>query len=56
MEVFAFIRSIWDDERINHQEQFLAVFMNGKGKTLGYRVIGTGGMHSTLVDIRLIAS
>jgi DNA repair protein RadC len=30
--------------------------MNSKGKTLGYRVIGMGRMHSTPVDIRLIAS
>jgi DNA repair protein RadC len=53
---YEFISMVWDLERITHQEQYMAFFLNGKGKTIGYRVICTGGMSSTPVDIRLIVS
>ena len=48
--------SIWDKERINLQEQFVALFLNRRGKTIGYKVICTGRLESTTVDVRLVAS
>lgn len=53
---YELIRSLWDQESINFQEQYMALFLNPVGKTIGYRVICTGTMLSTPVDIRLIAS
>jgi DNA repair protein RadC len=55
-DAYAFILSVWDKERINVQEQFMAVFHDPRGKTIGYRVICTGLSHTVHMDIRLIAS
>jgi DNA repair protein RadC len=55
-DAYAFILSVWDKERINMQEQFMAFFHHEKGKTIGYRVICTGLAHTVHVDIKLIAS
>ena len=47
---------LWDKERINFQEQLVALFLNRRGKAIGYRIISIGKVESTTVDIRLIAS
>lgn len=43
-------------ERINLQEQVLALLMNRRGKAIGYRIIATGSMDSASVDVQLIAN
>lgn len=55
-DAYALFLAIWDKERINFQEQFVALFLNRRGKVIGYRLISTGKLESTTVDIRLIAS
>jgi DNA repair protein RadC len=55
-DAYALFLAIWDKERINFQEQFVALFLNRRKKVIGYRLISTGKLESTTVDIRLIAS
>jgi DNA repair protein RadC len=55
-DAFSIFLSIWDKERINLQEQFVALFLNRRGKTVSYKVISMGKLESTTVDVRLIAS
>jgi DNA repair protein RadC len=55
-DAYSLFLSIWDRERITFQEQFVALFLNVRGKIVGYKVICTGRLESTTVDVRLIAS
>ena len=55
-DAYVLFLAIWDKERINFQEQFAALFLNRRGMAIGYRLISTGKLESTTVDIRLIAS
>jgi DNA repair protein RadC len=50
------IRSVWDKEKINIQEQMMAFFINPHGQTIGYRVISMGTMNSCPGNPKLIAS
>lgn len=52
----AFVRSAWDKELINLQEQVMAFFLNSRNKVIGYRVICTGTRTGCLIDIQLIVS
>jgi DNA repair protein RadC len=55
-DAYALFLAIWDEERISFQEQFVALFLNPRGKTVGYKLIATGRSDSAPVDVRLIAS
>ena len=55
-DAYALFLAIWDKERINLQEQVIALLMNRRGKAIGYRIIATGSKDSTSVDVQLIAS
>lgn len=52
----ALIRKLWDNEKIDLQEQFVAIFLNTTNKVIGHRVISTGSMKQCIVDIRLLVS
>lgn len=55
-EAYKFILSLWNKELINLQEQMEGFFFNSRSQNIGYRVLSTGTMYSTVIDIRLLAS
>lgn len=55
-DLYRLIRKLWDEERINLQEQFMALFFNINHKLIGYRLISTGSMKTCVVDIKLLVS
>lgn len=50
---FDFLEEIWPDD-INVRERFYALFLNNNNEILGYYEVSTGGLTSTIVDIRLL--
>jgi DNA repair protein RadC len=54
-KAYTFILSLWNKELINLQEQKAGFFFNSRSQNIGYRVLSTGTMDSTVIDIRLLA-
>jgi DNA repair protein RadC len=50
------IKSLWNMELINLQEEFLVLFINSSSKTIGYRTLNKGSMEQCPVDIKLLVS
>jgi DNA repair protein RadC len=44
----------WDNNRIDLLEQFKVIFLNRNARVLGIYELSTGGLHGTVVDIRLV--
>ena len=55
-DAYQVFRKMWDDTLINIQEQFCAIFMNQANEVIGFRVITTGKLNSSTVDIQLLLS
>ena len=55
-DAYKVIQSLWNKDLINLQEQFMAYYLNRANQLIGYRLLTTGSMHSTSVDIRLLVS
>lgn len=53
-DCYAFLLQTWDENRIEFVEQFKVVLMNRANKVLGIYELSTGGVTSTVVDIKLI--
>ena len=53
-QVYTILKELWDDESINLQEQFMALYLNRNNKLIGYRLISTGTMTACIVDIKLL--
>lgn len=50
------LKSIWDHELINVQEQLAGLYMNAREEAIGFRLISTGKINTTAPDIPLILS
>jgi len=50
------LRKIWDKKLLGILEQFVALYLDRGNNILGYKVISTGGVSGTVVDVRLILS
>lgn len=50
------IASLWDQNLITLQEQFLAVYLNTQQQVIGYRFLNTGYTATCHVDVRLLVS
>ena len=50
------IRDIYENEGelIEHRECFGALFLNQRNAIIGYKMLHTGGLSSTIVDIKLL--
>lgn len=48
--------SMWDKELMDLQEQFSVFFLNRNNEMIGYKLITTGNLTSTIVDKKFIAS
>jgi DNA repair protein RadC len=56
LEVYEWVRPQWNEELINLQEQFMALYFNNANQLISYRLISTGNMKGVVVDVRLIVS
>lgn len=50
-DVIKIIENILPDDI---QEHFGVIFLNRANNTIGYRIISTGGIHNSIVDIRIL--
>lgn len=55
-DVIAILRTVWDEGRIEMQEEVKVLFVNSSNTVIGFYSLSKGGITSSLVDIRLILS
>ena len=55
-DAYIIFKSHWDENKIELQEQFKIMLLNRANKVLGIYEMSTGGITSTVVDIKLIFS
>ena len=48
--------SMWDKQLLGVQEQFCTLFLNRANEVIGFRLISTGTLSSTVIDISLIVT
>jgi DNA repair protein RadC len=53
-DIYLFIKSVWNKELINLQEQFMALYFNRSNKLIGWKLISTGTQQVTLVDVKFL--
>lgn len=53
-EAAAYLRSIWNDEKLDLCEQFIIVLLDNQKQVLGWSLISSGGATATIVDIASI--
>lgn len=45
---------IWDHDNLCHIEQVYMLMLNAQSRVMAYRLLSTGGISSTLIDIRVV--
>ncbi len=55
-DAYNVFKQMWDKSLINIQEQFCAIFLDQKNEVIAFRLISTGKMDATTVDIPLLLS
>ena len=55
-KVYSVLKELWDQDLINLQEQFIALYLNRNNKIIGYRLISIGNMSACAVDVKLLVS
>lgn len=55
-DAYKILREMWDNTLLNFQEQFCALFLNQSNEVIGFRVINTGKVAQTTVDINFVFS
>ncbi|WP_281225555.1 JAB domain-containing protein [Flavobacterium aquiphilum] len=55
-EAYRLILSTWDFNKIELLEQFKVVFLNQANRALGIIELSSGGISSTIIDVRLVFS
>ncbi|MEX1014552.1 MAG: JAB domain-containing protein [Candidatus Paceibacterota bacterium] len=53
-EAAAYLRSIWDDSKLELSEQFIIVLLDNQKQVLGWSLISSGGATATIVDMASI--
>jgi DNA repair protein RadC len=53
-DAFNYLSQSFNQKLLSVQEQFLVIFLNRSNKPLGVLKLSTGGINSTVADIRLI--
>lgn len=51
-----YLRSIWDVDLIEYQEEFICLFINNANGVIGWQKISCGGMTGTVADPKVIFS
>src|SRR5258708_4187407 len=55
-DAYEILNCVWSKELINLQEQFMALYFNRSNKLIGWRLLNTGTLSCTLVDVKLLSS
>jgi DNA repair protein RadC len=54
MDVYEWVRPRWNEELINLQEQSMALYFNNACQLISYRLISTGNIRGTIIDVQLV--
>jgi DNA repair protein RadC len=54
LDGYEFLRSVWDYDLMEYQEQFCLVCMSRSQHIIGYEFISTGGSAGTVVDPKMV--
>lgn len=54
IDAVAFLRKIWDKDRLPIQEMFYLLCLNNRNEVLGWRIIGIGSVNYVPVDLRAV--
>jgi DNA repair protein RadC len=54
LDVYEWVRRRWNEELINLQEQSMALYFNNASQLIAYRLISTGNIRGTIVDVQLV--
>lgn len=55
-DAYDFIYSLYDPDTIGLKETFVVIFLNRASNIIGYNIHSSGGIDSTVMDIRLICA
>jgi DNA repair protein RadC len=55
-DVYEWVRPRWNEELINLQEQSMALYLNNASQLISYRLISTGNIRGTIIDVQLVVS
>jgi DNA repair protein RadC len=53
-DVYEWVRPRWNNELINLQEQSMALYFNNASQLISYRLISTGNIRGTIIDVQLL--
>ena len=56
LDVYEWVRPKWSEELINLQDQSMALYLNNRNQLISYRLISTGNIRGTIIDVQLVAS
>lgn len=54
LEVYEWVRPRWNEELINLQEQSMALYFNNANQLISYRLLSTGNIRGTIIDVQLL--
>lgn len=54
MDVYQFLRQVWDQDLMEYQEQFCLITLSRSNYISGFQFISTGGTAATVVDAKMI--
>ncbi len=54
LDVYEWVRPRWNEELINLQEQSMALYFNNASQLISYRLISTGNIRGTIIDVQLL--
>ena len=54
LDVYEWVRPRWNEEFINLQEQSMALYFNNASQLISYRLISTGNIRGTIIDVQLV--
>jgi DNA repair protein RadC len=54
LDVYEWVRPRWNKELINLQEQSMALYFNNASQLISYRLISTGNIRGTIIDVQLV--
>jgi DNA repair protein RadC len=56
LDVYEWVRPRWNEELINLQEQSMALYINNASQLISYRLISTGNIRGTIIDVQFVVS
>lgn len=53
-DVYGYLCDIWEDGKLELQEEFIVIILNSALRALGWSKISTGGKTATIVDVAMV--